>query len=349
MTDFLVGLRELQEKREQERTSDFWKGHSLFQVPYSVVSFKGQAEALVLLYLYELANSIAFYSNAEVLIEIPVKEERIAASTGLGRTAVSEAILTLEATGLIRVVRKHDPVTNLQSINVYLLLHSQTKIPLVSRPGVFGVCHINFEKPYLTVPKESRRIMSQMSRPARAVYLVALAIGSRKLLTSFGITREDWKTESLLKVRTFNRGLKECKTKGLLSFKRSVLTLHDPATGNPSARQSHTRIEHANPKWKLINYDEVTAAQWQRIVEELVGRKFIVGSDGWTVTSRQPCPFCKKPRCFALNFQRSRYICHEGCGRGRLAQLVCRALRVSPAEAKLHVVAAIQATPEAAA
>lgn len=341
MTDFLTGLRELQEQKEQERTSDFWKGHSLFQVPYSVVSFKGQAEALVLLYLYERANSIAFYSEAEIIIEIPVREKTIAALTGLGRTAVSEAILTLEAAGLIRVVRKHDPVTNLQSINVYLLMHSQTKAPLVSRPGVFGICHINFDRPYVTVPKESRRIMSQMTRPARAVYLVALAIGSRKLLTSFGITRDDWKTESLLKKDAFNRGLRECKLSKALSYKRSVLTLLDPATGAPSARQKHTRIEHANPKWKF-DYDTVTATAWQRIIEDLLGRKFIIGSDGWTVTSRQGCPFCKKPRCFAVNFQRSRYICHEGCGRGRLAQLVCRALRVSPAEAKLHVMAAIQ-------
>lgn len=326
LDNFFCELAEAQREREQKQLGEFWKGHSLFQVPHRVVAFRGESEALVLIYFYERAAAVSFYSEKEVLIEIKVKEETVAERTGLGVRTVCRAIETLEAAGCIRVVRpKPDAVTGRRSINVYLLLHGETKEPLMSQPKAYGICHANFEKPYITVHKEILKTVRQMTKPGRACYLAALSVASLKLSTSFGITREQWKAETLLGKNGFNIGVKECKSKKLMAYKRGTLTLHDPVTGKPSERV-RGRVEHENPRWKF-DLNTVSAEVWRATIQRLVKLPFIVGSSGWTHATRETyCPFCREVRSFRVNFTTAEFQCYACKRHGRLGKLVQKLL-----------------------
>jgi hypothetical protein len=338
MIDLIEKMQELESGAvKTEPAEGFWSGHSVFQIPVRVLGYKGKAESLVLTYFFERANSISFYSSAAVLIQISVQEKTIALRTGLNRSTVSEAIVSLEADDCIRVLRRRDPVTKKIKLSVYVLLHSESKNPLVATPGSFGVCHHNADRPYITAPKELREKLKGMQAAGRAVYLSALALASRKVSTSFGVTPEEWKKESLLGRNAFNRGLKQCAKLKLLTYKRYVLTLNDPATGAPTYRVAGGRIDHENPQWKF-DLNKVTAEQWQATVERLLRKEFIVGSSGWThATKTTRCPLCKHCRCFRANFGASQFLCEHCNANGRLAQLVMRVRRIKMSEAKLFI------------
>jgi hypothetical protein len=327
--DRFADLSRQQEEQQPGQSGKFWKNHSVFQVPARVVSFKGSSESLILLYLYKLANAVHLHCPDEVQIELTVKEETIVAKTGLSTRAVSKAIRILEAAEYVRVIRRRDPATKRVSTSVYLLLHTETKEPLRAFPKRFGVCHSNGSRPYITVPQEAREILNKMHASGRAVYLSALLIGSRSMRMHLYITRNLFQDQSLLAVNGFCRGLKDCKKRGLLSYKRSVLILNDPVTGKPSERFKYAdRIEHAKPHWKF-DLDTVTAEQWQRILEHFLPGLPEGGHNGWTRTSLQVrCPLCHEDRTFAVNTKTARYSCQsEKCGhggKGRLAQLVHR-------------------------
>lgn len=326
MTDFFGGLRAFQESSEKKKTEALWNGHSRFQSPAYVIGYKGEAETLVLLYLYQRATYINSNTENESVLEIRVKEETIADRCRLGRWAVSQAIRKLEADCRIRVSRTRDKITGEMQISIYLLLHSTTKEPLKTSPGDYGFCHANFERPYVTLPGESFDIMPQLGRSARAVYLTALAIGSARVCMSFGILRSDWKKESLLGRNAFNRGVRECKNKRLLTFKRGLLTLNDPETGRPSERVS-SRVEHENPQWNF-DLNDVDAATWRASVERLFKFPFTVDKiTGWTHCKRGTyCPFCRKERKFRVNFTEAKYQCFNCERSGWLGKLVQKLL-----------------------
>jgi DNA-binding MarR family transcriptional regulator len=345
MDSFLVGLHGQQQEREAKETDGFWFGHSRFQIPLRVLGYRGKAESLILAYLYERASSISFYSKDAVLIEIKVKEEQIAKRTGLSVWAVSKGINALEADGAIRVSRYRDVLTHQVKTSVYVLLHSETREPLACSPNTYGVCHENRDRPYITAPKEAREKMVQMNPSGRQVYLAALALASVRVITSFGVRREEWKAESLLGRNAFDRGVKECVAKALLSYRRYTLTLNDPRTGKPSTR-TVGRIEHANPTWEF-DFKTVTPEQWQRVCAALLKREFIVGDSGWSHATRESlCPFCKEARCFRLNFQESKYQCHHCENHGRLGQLVQRVLRVTQMQKAKEFIKAVIAEQE---
>jgi hypothetical protein len=325
----------LSKQDEQNQTINFWKNHSVFQLPARVVSFKGAAESLILLYCYKLANAVHSHCPEEVRIELTIREETLVEKTGLSRAAVTRAIRTLEVAECIKVIRKRDPATGRVRTSVYLLLHSTTKEPLRAFPKQFGVCHSNSEsRPYLTVPQESREIINRMRPAGRAVYLSGLLVGSRSMRTSLHIVRSFWQETSLLGVNAFGRGLKECKKRALLSYKRGVLTLNDPVTGKPSERYKYEcRIEHEKPEWRF-DLDSVTAVQWQHVLEKILPGTALGGHNGWTRTSLHVlCPFCHEERTFAVNTRTGHYSCksekcsnHSNNGKGRLGQLVQRVL-----------------------
>ncbi len=325
---FLTGLNEQRERKERESDS-FWAGHSRFQISRRVLRYKGKSESLVLVYLYERASSISFYSTEAVLIEIKVQEEKIAERTGICVRAVSLAIISLEVDGCIKVSRHRDPLTKKIKTSVYVLLHSETREPLTSSPKNYGVCEENRDLPYITAPKETREKIVQMNPSGRQVYLAALFAASVRVATSFGIPRDEWKLESGLGRNAFDRGLKECTAKGLLSYRRYVLTLSDPATGAPSKRV-RGRIEHENPKWEF-DLDEVKAETWRAVVERLMQRRFVIGSNGWSNSARETfCPFCKEARSFRVHFgtaeHKCEFKCHACARYGRLGKLIQKLL-----------------------
>ena len=58
-----------------------------------------------------------------MLIEVKVKEEKLAERTGLSVRAVSMAIVALEVDGAIKVSRDRDPVSGQLRTRVYIPLH----------------------------------------------------------------------------------------------------------------------------------------------------------------------------------------------------------------------------------
>jgi hypothetical protein len=321
--ELLFGLRD---------GGSLWSGHSVYQLPTTVHRYKGAPEAIVLCYLYEFASTISFYSSEPVVIQLKVSQEKIAEKTGLSLRAVPAAIQELEADRCIRVERFRDKSTGQIKLNVYLLLHSTTKEPLYTTPKIWGVCHQNADRPYITAPKELLKSLTPMQPSARAVYLAALGLASVRTSMSFALTRDVWKAETLLGRNAFNRGLKECVKRGLVKYKRQTLALNDPATGKPSTKTLHERVRHANADWKF-NLDAITAAEWQRVAERLLKRDITVSASGWSHTTADSlCPFCKEPRSFTMNFALSRWKCHHCDARGRMFQLVQQVMREPKAQ-----------------
>lgn len=302
---------------------------------------------MVLVYLYERAEGFSFYSHDPVVIKIQVKEETIAARTGLHRSNVSRSFIPLEADGAIKVGRERDPLTHQVVTSVYLLLHSQTGNPLLSSPGIWGVCHQNFERPYIVAPKETREKLKVMTPSGRQVYLASLSLTSKNGKLSFQIGREEWKAEARLGRNSFDRGLQECVKKKLLSYDRYVLTLHDPKSGEPSKRAKHEFIRHEDAKYK-DDFRNYTAAQWQRVIQRLLNREFTVNASGWTHTRPDNlCPFCKEGRSFTVNFEKQVFKCHnQKCGKfGKLGHLVQRVQRAPRwAHVRQYVREVIEAT-----
>jgi hypothetical protein len=257
-------FRELEETRTKSQKT-FWAG-SRHQLPMRILGYKGHSEALVLSYLYHEACRVSFYSPKTVEIEVKVRGKILAKHTGLSVRAVEHTIFALAVDRAIRVINKrtNDLVTGKIRTRVFVPLHSQTAEPLFTTPGDYGVCEKNFDRPYITVTKQTPKILVRMNACGRQVYLSALAMASKRVNTSFGISRENWKTESLLGRNAFDRGVKECIANGLLTYRRYVLTLN--ATSRPKER-----IEHENPKWKF-DLNSVTAEQWEKICEALLHR-----------------------------------------------------------------------------
>jgi hypothetical protein len=323
----------------------FWVGHSVYQLPVTVQRYRGGAESLVLCYLYERASGISFYSEKPVLLEVRVSQKKVAEKTGLSLWSVSQAVNSLEADKCIRVERVRDTETGQVELNVYLLLHSTTAEPLKSSPRLFGVCHQNADRPYITAPKETLKVLTQLQSGVRAVYLAALSLASLRQSLSFVVTREDWKTQTLLGKNAFNRGLKECTKRGLVKYKRQTLTVNDPVTRKPSTKSRREIVKHDGPdvKWRF-SLDAITADQWQRVAEKLLHRDFTVNASGWTHTRPDDfCPFCKEARSFTMNFAQSQWKCHHCDARGRMFQLVQRVLRETQAQRVREYITAVLA------
>jgi hypothetical protein len=292
-------------REEEKKLEAFWRNHTLLQLTHRILELKGESEVLVLTYFYERASVLSFRSNSPVEILLKnVTEKRLCNRTGLGPKSVYRAITTLEDGEFIKVQRTWCALTGERKVNVYLLLHSSTKEPLRCSEHEWQVCSENKDLPYLTAPWETRKKLIPMGRSGRQVYLTALSLASNKTSMSFAISKDEWVAESRLCRTAFNRGLKECKDNGLLSFKKYELTLHDPQTGKPSVRQKKDFLQHEDTNWKY-NLDDLTAEHWRVVLRELLPRlSFNEGADGWTYTSRDvPCPFCHEENCFRVNFR----------------------------------------------
>jgi hypothetical protein len=329
---FVSGLELLFGLKKEGEKEGLWVGHSVFQLPVTVHRYKGAPESLVLAYLYEFASGISFHSSQPIILELRVSQDKIAEKTGLALRSVPGAIQELEADNCIRVVRTRNEDTGQVELNVYLLLHSTTQEPLRSRPKVWDICHENSVKPYITAPKTLLKSLTPMTPGARAVYLAALSLASVRTSMIFTVTREDWKTETLLGRNAFNRGLKECAKSGLLKYKRNTITLHDPLTRKPSTKTRQQPVYHEGAQWKF-NLDAITADEWQRVAERLLKRSVTVSASGWTNTTADGlCPFCTHARSFTMHFDHSQWKCHHCGKRGRMFQLVQQVLRESQAQ-----------------
>jgi hypothetical protein len=138
-------------------------------------------------------------------------------------------------------------------------------------------------------------------------------------------SRAQLMTETRLKERTFNHGLKACRDAKLITFDGEWLTLLDPRTGKPTERYKCpvVRIKHSDPKWQL-DFKQVTPQEWQGMIEQCMKEKFqaYINTE-WSATRPDTlCPFCKNGRAFTVNFIEARYLCHECKKTGMLGSLL---------------------------
>lgn len=207
------------------------------------------------------------------------------------------------------------------------LLNPETGEVLQTDPGQYGLLSSNSSDErfsFITIPKSSLDAINRMELACeKSVYIAALALVSKARNEVVAVDRQLWQQLAHLGRNAFGRGFKRCKNKKLFSYKRGILTLHDPLTGAPSERWRSPQvwIDHDNPKWKY-DLNKITPEQWHAVVEKLLHQTF-PDVDGWTPTEKEVhCPFCKQYGEFSVNFNVSGYRCH-GCGeKGRLGQLV---------------------------
>jgi hypothetical protein len=342
-----------EKERNEEREAAFWSGFSRFQVPDSILRYKGNAPAQVYMLLFRVACSISYHSKRTQQLEVSKPHSFICHQTKLSERAVERAVKTLERDGLIIIIPREQKIVSRKADGTYIrnsivLLHPETREPLYTLPGSYSVCYRNMVTPYLTVPRAHEDRLYEMQRSGRAVGLSALSEASERQQLSFVSRKSDLKEKSGLGRNHFELGLSECEREKLLTYAKNIVTMLDPLTGKQANRQPREFINHEDPNWKF-DLDTVTPEHWRAVIKRLMPRReFYEGSDGWTFTTGHPCPFCKKERAFSIHFGKLEepqkhaavYKCHAGktekCG-GNLGQLVRRLLRCSMAEAKAHI------------
>jgi len=311
---------------EHHSASDLWIDFSRFEVPEGVTQYAGKVAAHVLLLLYQRASGKSIYSGSQRDLSFKVSEEsehRLAKKIGLTTRSIQLAFTQLEFDGRIRRLRKTRPDGTFDT-SVLTLLDSSGE-PLQTSPYKYGVCRQN-NVPFITFTKRSLDAINKMKLPsAKAVYIAALALVHRnKTEGGISVDRKEWQSLSGLgeSKYAFSSGLAYLKAEKLVTYRKQMLTVNDPRTGEPADRSDNPKpwIDHGpGTNWKDGDLDDVPAEDFQRFVEAMLGRKFEVGEDGWTL--RSECPFCHYKRRFRMNFAWSQCICD--CGkRGRLVKLV---------------------------
>jgi hypothetical protein len=324
-----IGKQEQQGKRP-----GIWVGYSRFEVPSFITEYGGQAEAHVLLLLYRRAAGTSYNSMTAADLTFTVRQDTLALNTGLTTRSVRNALVQLgKDKHIVRTRRKRSNKTYLASRVTLLDGDGQ---PLQTSPQHYGVCRENKVKPFITMPKVCLEALHGMTPSQKGVYIAAHALASREKRESVYVAKEEWQILSGLAENAFNRGVKQCKSKGLLSYSSGVLTINDPQTRKPTQRWQHNRerIEHVNPEW-AFDLNDVTAEEWQYVVESLLGRKLETDSSGWTL--RTACPFCAYKEKFHVNFSKAAYRCHSCDAKGRLGWLVGLVKNVNMDAAKEYI------------
>jgi hypothetical protein len=303
-----------------------WIRYSNFEVPEYVTWYAGQAPGHILLVLYHRAESHGLSDH----ISLKVKENSVAEETGLKPRTVRHAFAQLKRDQRIRREARHDKSDGTFLASAVTLLNDSGE-PL-TRPQKWGVCRSNEIRPFITFPVACLDEINDMALASqKATYISALALVSQQKQESVYVQKDKWQELSGLGRNAFNSGVAFCKRKKLLSYSGEVLTVFDPKTHKPNERWKHPRkwIDHVDTKWKY-DLNDVPAERWQNFLENMLGRKFEVGADGWTL--RSECPFCREHKQrFRMNFQQSQFKCD--CGqRGRLGQLIERLKKIPMSE-----------------
>jgi hypothetical protein len=314
--------RTIERQEQAGKPPWLWAGHSTSEVPSFITEYAGQPEAHVLLHLYRRARGKSYKSMTATDLSLTVRVDKLALKTGLSTRSIERAFVQLESDRRIRRVRKKRSDRRFLASQVTLL--DADGQPLQTSPGKYRVCYENDYTSFITMPRVSLEAINAMPLACmKAVYIAAHALASREKRESIFVGKVEWLILSGLAENAFNRGVKQCKSKKLLTYGSGVLTILDPLTGKANARWKNRkeRIVHDNPHWEF-DLNSISAEEWQYVVESLLGRKFETDSEGWTL--RSECPFCRQHKQrFRMNFQQSQFKCD--CGQaGRLGQLVMR-------------------------
>lgn len=328
-----------------DRPTGIWTGHSTFQIPLRLLEYAGQSPVHLALLLYSQGAGVSYRSpDWGNDVSFPSRIASRAKVSGLSARVVRSAFKRLETDGYISMRSNGNTDAGRYRARKIFLLDPQTGERLTTNPGIYGLFSSNATDEhfhFITVPRTSLEAVNAMEHAsAKSAYLVALCFVSKAMDECVAVNRSLWQRLSHLGRNAFGRGLRYCIRKGLLSYRRGVLTVNDPATGKPTERWKHprVRIEHENPVWKF-DLNTVKPEKWRIVVEELLHASF-PETDGWTHSTKDVgCPFCGEFGKFNVNFSESRYKCHaSGCREsGRLGQLVQRVHRTTMDAAKTFI------------
>lgn len=280
------------------------------------------------LLLYRQGAGVSYGSIESGLdVSFKARVDTKAEASHLSPRSVKGAFRRLERDGFLVRRNQKSESGRFKAARVYLL-NPQTKERLLTRPGEYGLLSSNANDEhfhFITVPRASLDAINGMKHASsKAVYLSALCLASKAMEECVLVRRSLWQELSQLGRNAFSRGLRYCTGKKLFSYKKGVLTLHDPLTGKPTERwrSERVRIQHENTVWRF-DLNEVTPEQWRAVVERLL-KQAIPAADKWTLSKEIPCPHCGKAGAFSVNFSVAGYICHGCKEKGRLGQLVQR-------------------------
>ncbi len=310
------------------KPSGIWTGFSTFQSPVTLLQYAGNPAMHLALLLYVQGAGVSYRSSetgADVSFLATIK--RKAEVSGLSPRAVRSGFKRLEKDGSIslRMSGKTD-AGRFRARRVFLL-NPQTGERLSTDPGHYGLLSSNASDEhfhFVTVPRVALEAIHTMKHASeKAVYLAALCLVSKARDESVFVERSLWRQLSYLGENAFNRGVRYCIGRKLLSYRKHILTVNDPQTSKPTERWKNkgVRIDHENTHWKF-DLNTVTPEEWHGVVQKAM-QQTISFFDGWRTVKELGCPYCGEQGKFSLSFSDSGFRCHA-CqqGHGKLGQLV---------------------------
>jgi len=341
ITDEKSSLQALYLRARQEhagRPSGLWSGFSCFQFPNGLLPYANSPVMHVALHLYRLASGAAYRAfDSGLDVSFRVRVQTLARMTGLPIRTIKAALHRLEQDKWIERKPQTTARGRFAATKIYLLdPRSGRRLETSQR---YGLLSSNKYFPFITIPKDALwAIDSMRGVGAKAVYAAALAVASEQEHEIVAVKRSRWLEMSNVSRNTFASGLKYCTRKGLLAYRRGILTLNDPRTGKAPARWKYGRqfTKHDAPKWKF-DLHRVEPEQWKATLEKLMRQTF-PECDGWTPqTADVACPLCGEHGKFSMNFHKGTFKCFACSKGGGLGKLVQHLLHGTMDDAKKYI------------
>jgi len=143
------------------------------------------------------------------------------------------------------------------------------------------------------------------------------------------VTKAEWMLRSGLERCAFNRGLKYCKRRSLLTYAANVLTVNDAHTGKPTEQWNETGTwdGEPSPTWE-VNFDDISDDQWSQLLRAEFG-DFDLG-----------CPQCGVIKGFGIEVPV--FNCFNCGTKGTLADFIKQHHGFSWKETRQHIAAKLE-------
>jgi len=275
---------------------NLWDGHDhVFRVPGFVLSYCGTTPAHTALMLASQAQGHSYHTASEHNVVVKAAIRAKAVRSNLSYKAVQSSFLRLEKDGLICRTKRRTPKGR----------HAATSISFTDK--------FRHKDDFILIPLESLNAIDGMENAAeKAVYVAALYLATKGLAETVYVKKQEWRKLSGLGKNAFNRGVKYCATKRLLTFASDVLTVNDASTGKPTVQWQRPKVwsGEPSPTWE-VDFDTVTSDQW----EQLLYAEF--GTD-----APHRCPQCGNHKRFSVGISKKVFGCFNCGTRGTLAEFM---------------------------
>jgi len=353
--------------REQERLagrpSGLWIGYPAFDFPAIALEMYGGTTPLrILLRIYAHASSKAMRVSPNTGITLRTRISKHAGELKISRRSVSEAFRQLEQDGFIERLEQgrsehHDSAGDFRSARI-ALTYPGDKWPLRAVP----VEERDKFRPLRAVSVEERdkfgfpqglltandylgdiiivpyAFMKRLNKLPDACSRAAL-LGALRECTDAGnesviLSPEQWCERSHLSRTDLFRGKRTLIDRKLVSYKRGILTMHDPKTQEPNARWQRRHTDKGWTPEQTERYEYVTSRTPEQILQVLLAAFPDIGlreveAKPYKWIKEKKCPFCFAPTLF-VHLHKRIFRC-VGCNRrGHIfKQLIGQGLRQS--------------------